>query len=141
MTKHHHARARFVLPLRVYYEDTDAAGVVYYANYLRFVERARTEWLRSLGVSQRTLQANDGVQFVVSGFTVEYREPARLDDQLTLEMDIVAARRASFVLAQRAVDAATNRVLVSAKTTIAAIRCTTGRPVGMPEWLLSRVKP
>ena len=69
---------------RVYWEDTDGGGIVYYANYLRFLERARTEWLRSLGHSQHELARTTGILFAVSGLSVEYRRPARLDDELTI---------------------------------------------------------
>lgn len=72
----------FIFPVRVYYEDTDAAGVVYYANYLKFAERARTEWLRSLGFSQEALMREQGVGFVVASANITYHKPARLDDQL-----------------------------------------------------------
>ncbi len=70
----------FHFPTRVYYEDTDAAGVVYYANYLKFAERARTEWLRSIGIEQNSLLEKQGIGFVVARATVAYKRPARLDD-------------------------------------------------------------
>ena len=72
----------FSFPVRVYWEDTDAGGVVYYANYLKFLERARTEWLRSRGHSQQSLSTEQGIQFMVLGVGIEYRAPARLDDLL-----------------------------------------------------------
>src|SRR5690606_4507806 len=72
----------FSWPVRVYYEDTDAGGVVYYANYLRFMERARTEWLRSVGIDQRVLLRQDNLMFVVVDAQVSYKVPARLDDEL-----------------------------------------------------------
>lgn len=75
----------FNFPIRVYYEDTDAAGVVYYANYLKFAERARTEWLRHLGIEQEKMLAEQGVGFVVGGVQVRYHKPARLDELLTVE--------------------------------------------------------
>ena len=74
----------FSWPARVYWEDTDGGGIVYYANYLRFLERARTEWLRSLGYSQQILAREPGIVFTVAGLTAEYRRPARLDDELTI---------------------------------------------------------
>lgn len=129
----------FQWPVRVYYEDTDSGGIVYYANYLRFFERARTEWLRSIGVSQRRLGDDEGIQFVVTRFTIDYRASARLDDLLELDMDIIAARRASLILAQRACIEGSAQPLATARTIIAALSCNTGRPVGMPDWLLSRV--
>ena len=76
----------FRWPVRVYYEDTDAAGVVYYANYLRFLERARTEWLASLGFTLTALEAEHGVVFVVHRLDIEYRQPARLYDALEVTL-------------------------------------------------------
>ena len=87
----------FVWPVRVYYEDTDAGGVVYYANYLRFLERARTEWLRSLGFVQDALMRDPGVVFAVRRVEVDYLQPARLDDALAVHARIAEQRRASLV--------------------------------------------
>ncbi len=87
-------------PVRVYYEDTDAAGIVYYANYLRFIERARTEWVRALGVDQVQLRAEEGVVFAVRRIEADYLRPARLDDELTVETQLVAATGARIVLDQ-----------------------------------------
>ncbi|MBA4274517.1 MAG: tol-pal system-associated acyl-CoA thioesterase [Alphaproteobacteria bacterium] len=75
----------FYFPIRVYYEDTDAAGVVYYANYLKFAERARTEWLRSIGIEQDAMLRDDGLGFVVARAEVTYKRPARLDDVVWVE--------------------------------------------------------
>jgi acyl-CoA thioester hydrolase len=72
----------FQLPIRIYWEDTDAGGIVFYANYLRFFERARTEWLRSFGLSQQVLREQTGGMFVVTDVRLRYLQPARLDDQL-----------------------------------------------------------
>jgi acyl-CoA thioester hydrolase len=87
----------FQWQVRVYYEDTDAGGVVYYANYLRFFERCRTEWLRSLGYGQRELVQRDGVLFVVAGTEMRYLRPAYLDDAIRVEARI-AGRFASYVV-------------------------------------------
>ena len=81
--------------LRVYWEDTDAGGVVFFANYLKFFERARTEWLRSLGFSQESMRVDDEAAFVVSETRVRYLRPARLDDLLTITVRLAAAARAS----------------------------------------------
>jgi acyl-CoA thioester hydrolase len=91
------AQSRFSLPLRVYYEDTDAGGVVYYANYLKFCERTRTEWLRALGVAQQTLLDEQGLGFVVRSVQADYLAPARLDDALEVSARIASRRRASLV--------------------------------------------
>jgi acyl-CoA thioester hydrolase len=87
---------------RVYWEDTDAGGIVYYANYLRFFERARTEWLRSLGVEQQKMREHDGTQFIVSQTSVRYHRPARLDDLLEITVAVSHAARASLQLEQQA---------------------------------------
>ncbi|MDX2224799.1 MAG: tol-pal system-associated acyl-CoA thioesterase [Rhodospirillaceae bacterium] len=89
-----------VLPVRVYYEDTDAAGLVYHANYLKFTERARTEMLRSIGIGQREMRAHDGLVFVVHKADMTFRRPARLDDLLTVETALVDMGAASLKLGQ-----------------------------------------
>lgn len=92
----------FLFGIRVYYEDTDAGGVVFYANYLKFFERARTEWLRALGFGQSDMASRDGLLFVVAGLDMNYRKPARLDDQLLIRSRITRLGRASIHFAQRA---------------------------------------
>ena len=92
----------FELPIRVYWEDTDAGGIVFYANYLKFFERARTEWLRSLGVGQQALREQTGGMFVVSETTVKYHRPARLDDELLVTARLQESGRASITIAQQA---------------------------------------
>jgi len=89
-------------PLRVYWEDTDAGGVVFYANYLKFFERARTEWLRTLGFSQQQMLRQDGVMFVVADTALRYRRAARLDDLLEVTVTVADAGRASMRLSQQA---------------------------------------
>jgi len=89
------------LAIRVYFEDTDAGGVVYYANYLKFMERARTEWLRALGIEQTLLARLERVQFVVHSLCVDYRAPARLDDALLVHSRVTKLGRASLTFAQR----------------------------------------
>ena len=90
----------FRWPVRVYYEDTDAAGVVYYANYLRFLERARTEWLASLGISLTGLEDEHGVVFVVHRLEIEYRRPARLYDPLEVTVQPIEIGKTRLVAAQ-----------------------------------------
>ncbi|MFP3556270.1 tol-pal system-associated acyl-CoA thioesterase [Paraburkholderia sp. SIMBA_049] len=92
----------FVWPIRVYYEDTDAGGIVFYANYLKFFERARTEWLRACGVDQRKLAEESGALFVVRSTALDYRAPARLDDMLRIVSRIERLGRASVDFAQEA---------------------------------------
>ncbi len=92
----------FRWPVRVYWEDTDAGGIVFYANYLKYFERARTEWLRSLGHGQEAMRANDGVMFIVTDTTMRYRRPARLDDMLDVTVRVQHAGRAQLTVAQQA---------------------------------------
>jgi acyl-CoA thioester hydrolase len=92
----------FLLDIRVYYEDTDAGGVVFYANYLKFFERARTEWLRALGFDQSDMADRLQRIFVVAGLNMDYRKPARLDDLLTIRTRVTRLGRASVHFAQRA---------------------------------------
>ena len=92
----------FEHPIRVYWEDTDAGGIVFYANYLKFFERARTEWLRALGIGQHALRETTGGMFVVSETSVKYHRPAKLDDQLRVTATLAEGGRASLVIAQQA---------------------------------------
>lgn len=95
-------KAVFTFPIRIYWEDTDAGGIVFYANYLKFFERARTEWLRSLGVEQQSLKDEIGGMFVVSETQLKYFSPARLDDLLEVTAQTADTGRASLVLSQQA---------------------------------------
>jgi acyl-CoA thioester hydrolase len=92
----------FTWPIRVYWEDTDAGGIVFYANYLKFFERARTEWLRSLGIEQSRLREEAGGMFIVAETTIRYRAPARLDDELLVTARLEKATGASLIIAQQA---------------------------------------
>lgn len=91
----------YAFPIRVYWEDTDAGGIVFYANYLKFMERGRTEWLRSLGVEQRKLREETGGQFVVSETQLKYHRPSRLDDELLVTADLRQLGTASLIIGQR----------------------------------------
>lgn len=94
--------SQFTWPIRVYWEDTDAGGIVFYANYLKFFERARTEWLRALGVEQQRLRETVGGMFVVTTTQVKYHRPARLDDVLWVSARVLEAGRASLTIEQTA---------------------------------------
>ena len=96
------AKTPFQFPIRIYWEDTDAGGIVFYANYLKFFERARTEWLRALGIEQHALKTEVGGMFVVSETSLKYHRPAQLDDLLTVTADLAAAGRATLTLRQQA---------------------------------------
>jgi len=92
----------FQFPIRIYWEDTDAGGIVFYANYLKFFERARTEWLRALGIEQQALKTEVGGMFVVSETSLKYHRPAQLDDLLTVTAELAEAGRATLTLRQQA---------------------------------------
>ena len=91
----------FTHSIRIYWEDTDAGGIVFYANYLKFMERGRTEWLRALGIEQQRLRDEVGGMFVVSEANIKYLQPARLDDELIVTAALQAAGRASMAIAQQ----------------------------------------
>lgn len=128
-----------VWPIRVYYEDTDAGGVVYHAQYLAFMERARSEWLRGLGVEQTALRETEDLVFVVRGMELDFLAPARLDDQLQVSVRLLQCRGASFSLAQRI--ERDGVLLVEAKVRIAAVRASDFRPCPIVESLLERLRP
>lgn len=120
------------LQLRVYYEDTDAAGIVYYANYLRFIERGRTELLRTLGHDQNALM-KEGIAFAVRSAGVEFLKPARLDDLLIVETAVAALGRAQVTFGQRILR--DGELLLDAKIRVACIDPARGRPIPMPRTL------
>ena len=93
----------FEFPIRVYWEDTDAGGIVFYANYLKYFERGRTEWLRALGIGQQALRETTGGMFVVSETSLKYHRPARLDDALVVTAHLQESGRASLVIAQKVI--------------------------------------
>ncbi len=124
---------RFVLTQRVYWEDTDASGIVYYANYLRFLERARTEWLRSLGHEQTVLAREAGVAFVVRAISVDFLRPARLDDELSIDIANVAASASTIELEQSI--GRGNERLVHAAVRLACVRIAAFQPVRIPRAL------
>ncbi len=109
------------LPIRVYYEDTDAGGVVYYANYLKFTERGRTDWLRDLGVNQLQLREDTGLFFVVRHCEVDYQAPGKLDDQLIVETHLQQLGNASITMLQNVIRPSDNRLLAAVKVTVVCI--------------------
>jgi acyl-CoA thioester hydrolase len=125
----------FTWPIRVYWEDTDAGGVVYHASYLRFMERARTEWLRALGVDQQRVRDADRVAFVVRDMSIEFLLPARLDDELDVTVESGERRSASMLFVQRIVRRADGEVLVEARVRAACIDAATFRPRRIPNHL------
>jgi acyl-CoA thioester hydrolase len=128
----------FQWPVRVYYEDTDAGGVVYYANYLKFMERARTEWLRALGFDQDRLRRDWGVIFVVRSVEIEYLRPARFNDALQVSVSLVEMRRASFAFLQRVCRDATP--LCEGRIRVACIGGESFHPCQVPDFLSRRLR-
>ena len=123
----------FHWPIRVYWEDTDAGGIVFYANYLKFMERARTEWLRSLGVAQRELREQTGGQFVVSETALKYHRPARLDDELLVTADVQQIGTASLIIGQRVLSKTEQGILLCEGTIrIGWVDAATLRPARIP---------
>jgi acyl-CoA thioester hydrolase len=115
--------------VRIYYEDTDAAGIVYYANYLRYIERGRTEFLRTLGHDQHVLM-KDGIAFAVRSVSAEFLKPAKLDDLLTVETAIASLGRAQLTFAQRILRG--HELLLDAKIRVACVDPVRGKPIRMP---------
>ena len=135
----------FEFPVRIYWEDTDAGGIVFYANYLKFFERARTEWLRSLGIGQQQLREQTGGIFVVTDARLRYLRPARLDDELIVTAQLQETGRASLTIVQQALlnnEQAPNqpRVLLSEGTIrIGWVDAATMRPARIPSTLLEQL--
>jgi acyl-CoA thioester hydrolase len=136
------AERKFTWPVRVYWEDTDAGGIVFYANYLKFFERARSEWLRSLGIAQRALCDISGGIFVVSETRVRYHQPARLDDELLVTAWPLDVGRASMTIQQEAhlKKPAGNVLLCEGTIRIGWIDATSYKPARMPPTLLELLK-
>jgi len=123
----------FYWPVRVYYEDTDAQGIVYYANYLRFKERARTEWLRSLGIEQDALRAEENRIFVVVDTVAHFGMPARFNDELQVGVRLKERARASFLMEQNIYrDSPDGDLICSGETRAACLNATTRKPARLP---------
>ncbi|MEO7728044.1 MAG: tol-pal system-associated acyl-CoA thioesterase, partial [Burkholderiales bacterium] len=124
-------------PVRVYYEDTDAAGVVYYANYLKFMERARTEWLRALGFEQTVLKQEHNVVFVVRTLTMDFERPALFNDALDVTVALTAGRGSVLEIAQRIRRG--QHELVTGNVGIACVNTQSFKPVRIPQSLLQKL--
>ena len=129
---------QFSWPTRVYWEDTDAGGVVYHARYVAFMERARTEWMRALGYGQERTRQDHGLVFAVRSMRIDFLKPARLDDALAVAVVLRQCRRASMVFEQRIVR--DDELLLTAEVRIAALDADTFRPRGLEEALYERMK-
>lgn len=128
----------FTWPVRVYWEDTDAGGVVYYANYLKFMERARSEWLRSLGIEQPVLAEQDGVVFAVRHVEVDYLKPARFDDALNVVCELAELNKVSLTMIQRI--EREGATLVTARVKIACVSRDGFRPAKIPAHIQQRLE-
>lgn len=131
------SNSHFTWPVRVYYEDTDSGGVVYYANYLKFMERARTEYLRSLGYEQDQLAQDYGLIFAVRSVNVDYLSPARFNDALQVTARMIERGRASLVFAQTITRIGEDRSLCTGEVKIACIDRETFRPRPIPREMLT----
>ena len=127
-----------VLTVRVYYEDTDAGGVVYYANYLKYLERARTELLRALGVEQRQLVEETGLAFAVRSLAAEYLKPAKLDDLLEVTTTVQALGRAQVTFAQSI--RRSEEILLTATVRVACLDLAKGKAAAMPKPIHEKLK-
>ena len=128
----------FLWPVRVYYEDTDAGGVVYYANYLRFMERARTEWLRSIGYEQSDLAERHGVVFVVRSAAIDYLRPARFNDTLQVSVELIKVGAGHIDVVQRVTRNA--ELIAEATVKVACVGLRSMRPVRIPQPLATRIR-
>ena len=127
----------FIRPIRVYYEDTDAIGVVFYANYLNFMERARTEWLRSMGFAQTTLLHDYNVAFVVRALAIEYLKPALFNDALDATVALKHVRGSQIELTQTIRRGA--QTLVTAEVKLACVNTQSFRPIRIPKPILEQI--
>ena len=132
----------FHWPLRVYYEDTDTGGIVFYANYLKFFERARTEWLRAANVSQQVLTASEQIMFVVKSTNVEYHASAKLDDELLISVELIKLGRASVNFLQHAwrIYGDTPELLCTASIRVGCVDTQSLRPTAIPETTMAKIR-
>ena len=132
------SRSLFSWPTRIYWEDTDAGGVVYHARYVAFMERARTEWMRAMGYGQETMRNGDGQVFVVRAMTLDFLKPARLDDALQTTVELLQCRRASLMIRQAVLR--DGQPLVTAQVRLAAVGARDFRPQAMHDTLYATLK-
>jgi acyl-CoA thioester hydrolase len=134
-----HRNALFNWPVRIYYEDTDAGGVVYHSNYLNFMERARTEWLRALGFEQPQLKADMGVIIVVHSMQVEFKSPAYFNDMLDIHSKLTKLGRGSIEMEQKTMRGHT--LLIKAQVKLAFVNADTFKPLGIPAEIKAAMLP
>lgn len=129
--------SKFNIKTRVYYEDTDAGGIVYHANYLKFMERARTEWVRNLGCSQQDL-LEQSIGFVVIDMNIQFKKSAKLDDLIDVSCEVTQLKKASLVCCQEITK--NGELLVSAQVKVACVNITTNKPLAIPPLLLKEMR-
>ena len=133
--------AAYTWPVRVYYEDTDLGGVVYHANYFKFLERARTEWLRHLGFEQDVIRERFSIQFVVVGMQLAFHRPARFNDELVINVKVSDIKRASLIFSQAINDASAGNALVcSAEVRVACVDSVTIKPKPLPRAIVAELE-
>lgn len=130
-------RHGFAWPVRVYYEDTDSAGVVYYANYLKFMERARTEWLRAAGFVQHDIAAQYQAVFVVRAVAIEYLKPSLFDDSLQVTVELAKVGNSQIVLVQRVLRE--GEELATAEVRVVCVNTATFKPVRIPKAIITKI--
>jgi acyl-CoA thioester hydrolase len=133
----------FSIPVRIYFEDTDAGGVVYYANYLKYLERCRSDWLRAVGGDQAELLRDPGIAFVVRSIKLEYLKPARLDELLSVELEVERVSRAQIFFRQqirRARPAGGSDELVSGSIQVVCVNCTQMKITSIPAFLRAKLE-
>ncbi len=129
----------FTWPVRVYWEDTDAGGVVFYANYLKFFERARTEWLRAAGFGQQQLRDETGLIFIVASTQLRYLAPARLDDELQITVEPSEIGRATLTVYQRALRG--QQTLAEGEIRVGCVQASNFKPARIPATLIAALQP
>jgi tol-pal system-associated acyl-CoA thioesterase len=134
----------FSWPVRVYYEDTDAGGVVYHSQYLNFLERARTEWLRHLGFDHNNLRDEFELVFVVHSMQIQFKKPAKLDDLLTISSELIKIGRGSFEFFQKIqlyqTDNSNQKILIEAQVKLACVDTLTFKPMAIPAQIRQKME-
>ena len=129
----------FVWKVRVYWEDTDAGGVVYHSRYLNFFERARTEWLRAMGVHQARLAEQDNVLFAIRHMDIDFQQAARLDDELDVTVHTVDARGVRMTFRQDMTRCSDQQTVATAKLTAVCLKADSFKPTRMPKWIRAEI--
>ena len=130
----------FNWPVRIYYEDTDSGGVVYYANYLKYMERARTEYLRHLGFEQDVLIKNENLIFAVRSVQADYHKPARFNDEINISTRVVELKKASILFEQQVTHRDSQLLLCEGKIRVAALTADSFKPCAIPQFIRESIR-